>query len=309
MKCFLKYSVILVTLLLITLIIGELLVESLPNPFKTKNEYMLSHASDVNMLILGSSHTYYGINPEYLDCKSFNLANPTQIYKYDYYLLAHYAEKYKNLNTIIIPISYFSFFSTPHEKRDDYSNYLMNYHIYMDYPCNNWAPKYNIEAYYPTIFQGKIISFLQGKVRNCSDLGFGTDFALKNKVKNAEVNTAISEVELHTRKDRQYLDYHLKYLIDIIQFCKKRSIKLVLITTPKSKFYYNLIDNTEQQKETYQIIEKLKNKYKLPYYNYLKDSRFVSDDFYDADHLSDVGAMKFTKILNEDLKKDKIFLP
>jgi hypothetical protein len=62
------------------------------------------------------------------------------------------------------------------------------------------------------------------------------------------------------------------------------------------------VDNTDQQKENFQLIEDLKSKYGVEYYNYEKDSRFVSDDFYDADHLSDVGATKFTKILNEDLK-------
>jgi hypothetical protein len=304
MKSFLKYSIILVALLSVTLIAGEVFVRSLPNPYKTKEEFMSKHASEVETIILGSSHTYYGINPEYLDGMAFNLAYSSQDYKYDYYLLSRYADSYMNLKMVIVPVSYFSFFSTPfEEKGDDGSdNQVMNYHVYMGHPCN-WNPKYNMELCHMTVFRGKIMAYLRNEVRNCTDLGWGTDYGLENKVENAERETAKAAAKRHTHKDSQYLDYNLNYITSIIKFCKERSVRLVLVTTPKSHYYYDLVDDTDQQKENSQLIEDLKSKYGVEYYNYQKDSRFVSDDFYDADHLSDVGATKFTKILNEDLKR------
>ena len=51
----------------------------------------------------------------------------------------------------------------------------------------------------------------------------------------------------------------------------------------------------------YEIIEEMKQKYGLPYYDYLKDARFEADDFWNSDHLSDKGAVKFTKILQQEL--------
>jgi hypothetical protein len=48
-------------------------------------------------------------------------------------------------------------------------------------------------------------------------------------------------------------------------------------------------------------IDSLKQQYHIEYYDYLKDTRFVADDFWDGDHLSDVGAEKFTKILKGDI--------
>jgi hypothetical protein len=303
MKSFLKYSIILVALLSVTLIAGEVFVRSLPNPYKTKEEFMSKHASDVEAIILGSSHTYYGINPEYLDGVAFSLANPSQNYEYDYYLLSRYADKYKNLKMVIAPVSYFSFRDSPFEERGDvnFDNRVMNYHVYMDEP--NWRPKYNFEFCYVTVFWGKIMAYLRNEVRNCTEFGFGTDYKLKDKIENVEKRTAKVAVNLSTYKDSRYLDYNLNYVTNIIKFCKERSIRLVFVTTPKSHYYYDLVDNTDQQKENSQLIEDLKSKYGVEYYNYEKDSRFVSDDFYDAHHLSDVGATKFTKILNEDLKR------
>jgi hypothetical protein len=41
------------------------------------------------------------------------------------------------------------------------------------------------------------------------------------------------------------------------------------------------------------------------YVDYLKDHRFEANDFYDSNHLSDVGAIKFTKILDNDINSLK----
>jgi len=53
----------------------------------------------------------------------------------------------------------------------------------------------------------------------------------------------------------------------------------------------------------YKVIKDLRMNHKnMVYLNFLKDSTFVSDDFYDQDHLSEVGAEKLTKILNNAMK-------
>jgi hypothetical protein len=40
------------------------------------------------------------------------------------------------------------------------------------------------------------------------------------------------------------------------------------------------------------------DKYHVAYFNFLRDSRFVTADFYVSDHLNARGAEKFSKILN-----------
>ena len=41
--------------------------------------------------------------------------------------------------------------------------------------------------------------------------------------------------------------------------------------------------------------------YNISYLDYMKDTRFNADDFHDSNHLSDVGATKFSKILKADI--------
>ncbi|MDR0602849.1 MAG: hypothetical protein LBG80_00930 [Bacteroidales bacterium] len=40
------------------------------------------------------------------------------------------------------------------------------------------------------------------------------------------------------------------------------------------------------------------------YYNYINDNRFIKDDFYNANHLTNTGAEKFTQILNDTIFKN-----
>jgi len=41
------------------------------------------------------------------------------------------------------------------------------------------------------------------------------------------------------------------------------------------------------------------------YYNFLSDTAFIAKDFYDADHLSEIGAKKLSNIINAKLIEGK----
>ena len=54
----------------------------------------------------------------------------------------------------------------------------------------------------------------------------------------------------------------------------------------------------------YELTRQFQQANNLIYLDYLKDPRFIANDFFDSNHLSDIGAEKFTKILNEDIKRE-----
>jgi hypothetical protein len=88
---------------------------------------------------------------------------------------------------------------------------------------------------------------------------------------------------------------------ELAEFCRSHHVQLVLITTPCWHSYYDNL-NSEQLTKMYELTHKFIQENNLPYFDYLKDSRFKADDFYDSNHLSDVGAIKFTKILDKDIR-------
>lgn len=299
MKKFLFLSCILVVCLFITLLIAECFVRSIPNPYSSKHHWMQQHADSVEVLVLGSSHTYYGVNPAFFKKKAYNLANVSQPFRYDYYLLSHYATHYAHLQKVILPVSYFTFFSEGFSGKDRTGN--INYKIYMECPYYSDFSRYNLELSQPEVFRGKLLKALMGKEpRNCSAYGWGTEYTKDSKDNKWDNISAQMAVERHTAKDWSHLGENIQFLRQMATFCQERNIELVLITTPTWPAYYNLLDSVQMGK-MYETINEMSQTYNLRYFDYMKDSRFAPDDFYDSDHLSNLGAEKFTRILQEEL--------
>ena len=77
--------------------------------------------------------------------------------------------------------------------------------------------------------------------------------------------------------------------------------KLVLIFTPLYKTYNNST-NPVVIREMESFVANLKQKNpNVEYYDYSTDERFIDEDFYDASHLTDIGANKFSKIVKEEV--------
>ena len=81
-------------LLVVLLAIIEVIARKAPNTYKDKERIMLSTLSDsVEVLVLGSSHNYYGLNPQLIKKSCYNLANTSQTIYYDDYLMKSYIMK------------------------------------------------------------------------------------------------------------------------------------------------------------------------------------------------------------------------
>lgn len=300
MKKFLLLSTLLCCTIITTLILGEFLVRTMPNPYKVKNKWMTEHSQNINSIILGSSHTYYGVRPEYVD-SLYNLANVSQNPKYDYFMLEKYGNLCPNLKTVILPISYFTLFDKSFEDGDEWY-YELYYKIYMDCPYHSGFSKYSAEMFHLSVYFGKLGNWLLGRSNiKCDSLGWGMGYSLANKIRDIDNANSMAVVKKHTAEDWSYLEENCFYLDKIVSYCKLRNIKLILITTPAWHTYYDNLDKRQLNK-MYEVIRKIPE---VKYYDYLKDKRFVEDDFYDPDHLSDIGARKFTLILkSEVLDKD-----
>lgn len=283
--------------IIIFLAIGEVLVRRVPNPYSYKHKWMLNNAKNVETLILGSSHTYFGVNPEKIKSPTFNLAFTSQNFEYDYILLNQYIEHCNTLKHLILPISYFSLFSNGFENGKDWW-YAINYKIYMNCDIHSDFSKYNFELSHPTVYKGKLLSLLHPSENlQCTDLGMGTAYSIDNKQERWD--DAKAAIERHTKDDFSRLEENMVFLNKIISLCKNKNVNLILITTPTWHTYYKGLNKDQLARMNGAINELLRNYEFVEYYNFLTDDRFMEDDFYDCDHLSNIGADKFSEILNE----------
>ena len=90
----------------------------------------------------------------------------------------------------------------------------------------------------------------------------------------------------------------IEELYDIIQYCQDHRITPVLITTPFSRYYRELISQDFLQ-EFQDTVMKIAADTGVNYYDYSHDGRFYDnlDYFSDSDHLNEDGARYFTDIL------------
>jgi len=269
MKKFLKYCLFFVLPLLIAAIPVEYMIRQVPNPYKYKYEWMQKNAEDVEILVFGSSHAMYGIRPEFLEGKAFNLAFESQVIAYDYFLLKHFSDKYKNLKTVILPISYFTLFF----RFEDLSSWwkCRYHHIYMNCDYHPYSIKYNYELSHLPSAIGKFKSFIKKQIKNeqsnLVDLyGWGNTYLFQKRdtLNISDTKRALSTINWQTSNDWSHIDEIISSVDDVVTFCKSRHIDLILVTLPAWPTYYNNLDPKQYKKMT-QLIDSICQKHHLPY--------------------------------------------
>ncbi len=279
----------------------EFVARGTPNSYKYKDDWMQKNHQSVKTLILGNSHTYMGVKPEYLGDSVFNLANLGQSLYYDQYLINRFVDRCSNLKTIIIPISTCSLFDKSMEEQRQWYRCIY-YKLYMGCEDHGFFSKYNYELSNPDYcFKkiGKFVSFQLGdKDFGYDTYGWCTDCE-PGLLTNPDWDESKGEIEDHKRP-LETIGKNIEILKDVAQTCKNQKIRLVLIITPTWKTYYNIFPR-EQLEKMYCAIRYLQDSCQVEFYDYFRDSRFIDEDFYNCSHLSRIGAAKFSKILKEDL--------
>ena len=297
----------------------EISLRAIPNDYKQKRSYMDSHSDEIEVLVLGSSHSLYGINPKYFSQKTYNMAYVSQSLDLDYKILEKYQDRFKNLKTIIVDISYFSLYATLETGPESWR--AKNYNIYYDIPTSKATNNFEVLTNKLDINYSRMKSYYTKKIKN--DKAF-IDSTFTAKMYNGWISlkpakntddleeTGVVAAERHTYDitERSKVETHneqTNVLGKIVNWSKQKNVKVVFVTTPTYKTYYNRI-NAAQWDNTYKVIEDICRKNSnCQYINLLKNEEdlFTEKDFSDADHLSETGAEKMSKLINQFLTSTK----
>ncbi len=269
------------------------------NMYSYKHTYIIENGNNINTLIFGNSHGFFGVMPQYLNQPAFNLANDSQPIRMDYGLLQNYMKYLDNLETVIITVSYGSLRGSGW-RLEKSAIHKVKYSLYMDANIEN-KYTYNFAISSPKFFITGLKSFFRpNEILRCNSLGWGTSYHIDNKRTEWEGSISEAAIKRHTNSHTEYLSVNISCLENMIVLCKENNIRPIIITAPTWHSYYDNLDKT-QYDEMQNTIKNIQSKYNIEYYNFIKDSRFEADDFYDGDHLSNIGAEKFTKILADTL--------
>lgn len=281
----------------------EFLVHTIPNSYSYKYNYILKNGKHIQTLAMGHSQLYDGFKAESFKIPSFNLSNSAQSFKEDYYLLKDLIPRMTNLKCVILPIGYMNVIDTD-VSNEQWSERSIFYHEYMNLDYDNHLPlKYRFECLHPGRAFEKVTSYYIHHIDiiGCDSLGRRSTHNLINRLHDLGYDKVLYDYTLNTHnKSKMHIQVGI-YLERIASLLKEKNIKLVLVSPPHFWACFKDI-NLEQKTFLQDYVNSLKRKYNFQYINLEDDIRFEDQDFYNETHLSEFGAEKFTRILNDSIQ-------
>ena len=301
MKRFILKTLLL--LLPIVVLAGSMdyLLRQIPNDYTYKKSYLDKHSEEIELLILGSSDAYYGINPIYFSQNTFNACHVSQSLDLDLKVFNKYQDRLNELKFIIIPISYSTLWARLESGVESWR--VKNYTLY--YGIDTKSLRNHFE-----LLNGKLGINTQ-RLYKCyvekkndissSELGWGTNFSSGNAADLEKTGKTVASYHtiktMYSEENVKIFTENMETLHLFAELCNQRNIKLILITTPIYRSYRENI-NAEQLNKTIETMDDFAAKHNNCYYiNWIENPDFTANDYYDANHLNEIGAKKLSEKL------------
>ena len=301
MKKFIIKILLLISPIAVLAVSMECLLRQIPNDYKYKKDYLDKHSGEIQVLILGSSDAFFGINPLYFTQKTFNGCHVSQTLDLDLKIFKMYENKFNDLKVIILPISYFTLWGKLEEGVESWR--IKNYAIYYGLDTEsrldnsellNGKLRINIQRLYKYIFEKK-------DDISCSKLGWVATYGSENMddlEKTGKHTASYHSINtIYSEENLKIYNENIMILNSFAEICNHRNLKLILLTLPTYRTYRENL-NVEQLNLMFETISNFENEHNnCLYINLLDDPDFIAKDFSDANHLSEIGAKKLSEKL------------
>lgn len=296
-------SILLFSLLFVAGLVGlEWLSEKLGNDtYAIRDKELTLRGDEIKTVFLGTSLTYWGVDPSLWPEPAYNLGFNLAILELDYEVLKSELPKMPNLKMVVLELPYMAFVEYSLEEiNKDWV--WMAPTIYMHTTKYGRFSKNGFWICKPELMREKILPWM---VR----YPFDTD-----RYGHTHVNPA-SKVNFEGVKHRDWayeLDYGDEKYIPrnvadfrrILELCQSKGIE-VTVVFPPAYFATKIDHEIKQISDLLKIVEEIRKEYPFRLIDYMYDRRFTVYDTFDGYHLStDVGAEKYTKFLIEDIVND-----
>lgn len=291
-------------LLLLMCVIIEVALLFRPNIYAYKSEYMQAHHQEIKVLLLGSSHIEEAVKPELVGEGTFNLAISARLRQYDVALAEMYVPKMDSLKTVVVPVDYTNFFfERQHENPltksipEDLSGTCRCMHTkYMGVridPFWYWSEILNSKLNYMSRFWNN-----REKLQECDSLGY-VKLDINERLADWDLRSIPAVIDTTLAIDQAGYNEIWQQYEQLAKVTRQKQVRLVLVAPPVWKTYQASIHPIVLN-DIHEFVSKLQAIYPhVEYYEHLFDNRFTADDFQDASHLTESGAVKYSKILSE----------
>lgn len=244
-------------------------------------------ARDYDMLFLGNSRIYRGLNPDQFDTSAFNFAHNDDTYNHVYHKLRWVLDRDIRIKTLVVGVDLFQFSYMASARNGPYSRYLGDEYL-ADYEEAPWAdlelkvrlsvrglnPKYFFMPENRSIYQRENGQFVKPGVAKPTDTAVRT-----------------------TRR----LPVQVEYFEKTLQLCREQGISVVLCMMPTRVEERNCYGGGEIEEFMAFIKQYVADDVKLIDHTY--DDEFSIADYTDITHFNEAAADRFSIKFNEELRQ------
>lgn len=299
--------------LFLILIYSEYRLSFLNSVYYLKRVGLEQQVDQVEVLVMGSSNTAYGVAPEVFSHQGYNLAFMGSGMFSDVGLVEKYSEKLPQLKLVVLTANYFTMGL-------DYSTFSQSWRQFF------LRQNFNISVAPTTGFSYDLGFWLQP--RNFSRIALYGDQALSKTLRghfkpvdiittpsgwfdggNASGGEATRKLGMagaraHNAGDVKNYKRNISLWEPLIEGLQRKNIDAVIVLLPTDVSYHGHLDKVKVELMN-QSLKTFANRHNIKFVDYSEDSRFSLSDFTVVmpDHLNALGAKKFSKILDEDFIK------
>jgi len=311
MKRFILKTLLLLLPITVLAVSMEYLLQHIPNDYVYKKNYLDKHSKEIEILILGGSDVYYGINPVYFPQKAFNASHVSQSLDMDFEIFSKYQNNFSNLQVIILSISGVRMWGKLEKAPDSWR--MKNYALY--YGFKTKSLKDHSELLNNTLLNNfrRLYEYYFEKKEGVywSKLGWGTSYRSLGSMQYLEETGKITAlghtVNINSEDSKNVFAENMQILKEFIDFCNHKNVKLIILTTPTYHSYFENLSKehlNKMDKTMNDFVSKYHNCY---YLNWNEDPDFTKEDFHDANHLDEAGAKKLSLKLTSIIDSLKVF--
>jgi hypothetical protein len=294
--------------LAVALAFAELCLAQVPNGYSVKRQRLAALSSEVDTLVLGSSHAYYGIRPGGLSGSAFNLAYVNQTLYHDYRLLSQVAPQLQRLNRVIVTVGYVSlFFQLSRSELEGWREYYYNQewgipprYVEDRLDFRMWSRLALLMPPFPREsigmgLQALIAGTKLETVPNMDERGWW-----KLKPTTGDLSPAAAAILIaghHGQMRESDLADNISYLEHSLSALRARHIEVFLVTLPVWHTYADQM-RADTWNRASQAYDRIAREHGARYLSYLNMPQLMPEDFLDAYHLNSRGGARLTAILN-----------
>lgn len=241
---------------------------------------------DYQLLILGNSRTYRGLNPDFFTLKAFNFSHDNDSYNQIYHKLLYLMGKGKHFDYLVLGTDYFQFSFKADSRNFVYGDWLGKEYM-KDYDDTNLL-MLKLQYYLRNVDLKRLLSFRPKK--NKPFLRDNGQYIKNGKAKAGD----------QARRSIKRLDFQVRYFVETLRLCKSNGIKIFIVMPPARKNELDLYERAELIEFNSFLSEYVDNK-AVFYLNYSESTDYLTADYTDVTHLNEAAANRFSQQLDSDI--------